>query len=70
MWQYLVFVGAAASLYGSWAYIRDTLAGKTQHHRVTWLLWGLLPLIAAFATLSKYSTLAVVPVLLPDLLHF
>jgi hypothetical protein len=62
MLQYLVFLGAAINLGGSFAYIRDTLRGDTQPNRVSWLLWSIAPLIAATAALSEGIGWAVLPV--------
>lgn len=62
MIQYLVLVGAAASLFGSFVYIRDTARGTTKPNRVTWLMWALAPLIATAAALSDGVRWAVVPV--------
>src|SRR5215475_4676262 len=62
MLHYLVLVGAAINAAGSSRYIRDTLRGTTQPNRVTYLMWGIAPLIATAAALSKGVTWAVVPV--------
>jgi hypothetical protein len=48
-----VFLGAALNLIGSTSYVIDTLKGKTQPNRITWLLWALAPLIAFFAELGQ-----------------
>jgi hypothetical protein len=48
-----VILGAALSLAGSAAYIRDTLRGTTHPNRVTWLLWGVAPMIAFAAELRE-----------------
>jgi len=60
--QYLVFAGAAAQLFGIISYAKETLKGNTKPNRVTWLLWSIAPLIAAFAALSDGIGLSVVPV--------
>ena len=62
MLQYLVLFGAAINAAGSLHYIRDTLRGRTKPNRVTYLMWGIAPLIATAAALSKGVTWAVVPV--------
>ena len=41
-----VILGAVIGLSGSAAYVRDTLRGVTQPHRITWLLWAAAPLLA------------------------
>lgn len=40
-----VYVGAAMYLIGLIPYLRDTLRGETAPHRVTWFLWGFIPLV-------------------------
>ena len=62
MHQYLVLAGAAASLTGWIAYVRDTLRGKTKPNRVTYFMWSFAPLIATAAALSKGVTWAALPV--------
>lgn len=62
MLQYLVFLGAAVNMYGAFAYIRDTVRGKTKPNRVTWLMWAVAPLIATVAALSNGVGWAVLPV--------
>lgn len=47
-----VFLGAIFNLTGSSSYAFDTLRGKTQPNRVTWLLWAVAPLIAFSAQIS------------------
>ncbi len=42
---WFVYVGAAISVFGLIPYIRDTLRGDTSPHRVTWFLWGFIPLV-------------------------
>jgi len=41
-----VIVGAAIASVGMLLYLRDTLRGDTQPNRVTFLLWGVAPLLA------------------------
>jgi len=60
--QYIVVIGAIVQFFGVYAYIRDTLLGKTKPNRVSWLLWAIAPLIATFAALSAGITWAVLPV--------
>lgn len=43
---HFVILGAACGLLGSAFYIRDTLRGLTHPNRVTWLLWGAVPMLA------------------------
>lgn len=41
-----VLLGTAIGTLGLLVYVRDTIRGHTQPNRVTWLLWGTIPLIA------------------------
>ncbi|MHB8466667.1 MAG: hypothetical protein ACYDH6_11015 [Acidimicrobiales bacterium] len=43
---HFVLVGAAVGVIGQGLYIRDTLRGTTKPNRVTYLLWGVAPLLA------------------------
>ena len=60
--QFLVLVGVAVQLIGITSYIKETIKGKTKPNRVTWLLWSIAPMIAAFAALSDGVKLSVLPV--------
>lgn len=60
--KYLVFVGMLISLIGIASYIKDMLKGKVKPNRITWMMWSIAPLIAAFAALSTGATLSVIPV--------
>ena len=62
MLLYLVFVGAAAQIFGDFYYIKNTLWGKTRPNRVTWFMWAAGPLVAAQAALSAGVGWATVPV--------
>src|SRR5215471_17568624 len=62
MLQYLVLFGAAINAAGSLHYIRDTVRGNTKPNRVTYLMWGIAPLIATAAAVFKGVTWAAVPV--------
>jgi hypothetical protein len=46
-------LGALLTVAGSASYARDTLHGRTQPNRVTWMLWTLAPLIAFAAELVQ-----------------
>lgn len=59
--HYLVLVGLLANLAGTYAYIRDTLYGRTRPNRVTYFLWSFAPFIAFVASLSAGVTWAAVP---------
>ena len=43
---HFVILGAAISLGGACVYAWDTLQGRTHPNRVTWLLWGVIPMVA------------------------
>lgn len=62
MFEYLVFVAAAATLVGASIYIRSMFKGQTNPNRVTWFMWSVAPFIATGAALSKHVGWAVVPV--------
>lgn len=51
--SWFIFVGGLISFFGGLSYLIDTLKGKTQPNRVTWVLWGIAPAIAFFAQMSK-----------------
>lgn len=53
--HFLVAISALISIFGSLAYIRDTLKGKTKPNRVTWSMWALAPLLATGAALSAQA---------------
>jgi hypothetical protein len=43
---HFVFLGAAIGIIGQALYVVDTVRGRTQPNRVTWLLWAVNPLLA------------------------
>lgn len=43
---HFVFLGAVIGIAGAVSYAMDTIRGKTQPNRVTWLLWAVAPLLA------------------------
>ena len=51
--HWLVVLSALINIGGSYAYIRDTISGKTRPNRVTWAMWALAPLIGTGAALSS-----------------
>lgn len=53
--HWLVILSVLISIAGAYAYIRDTLAGRTQPNRVSWFLWALAPLIGTGAALSAQA---------------
>lgn len=50
---HFVFLGALFGIYGTYAYLRDTLRGVTQPNRVTWLLWAIAPLLVFAVQISE-----------------
>ncbi len=50
--HWLVILSVLISTTGAFAYIRDTLAGKTKPNRVSWSMWALSPLISTAAALT------------------
>ena len=62
MVEYLVIVAAVGSVLGALAYIRSMFRGDTKPNRVSWLMWGIAPLIAFSAALSNGVGWAALPV--------
>ncbi len=50
---HFAILGALITVGGSASYARDTLRGRTQPNRVTWILWTVAPLIAFAAELVQ-----------------
>lgn len=48
-----VIIGVLLQFFGSFTYIIDTITGKVQPNRVSWLLWSIAPLIAFAAMLKQ-----------------
>ncbi len=67
MIENLIFAAVAVQLIGKASYIKDTLKGRTKPNRISWLLWSVAPLIAAFAAVSDGVGLAAVPVFVSGL---
>jgi hypothetical protein len=51
--QNWIFLGLVLQAYGAFVYLIDTVKGKVQPNRVTWLLWAIAPLIAFFAMIKQ-----------------
>jgi hypothetical protein len=51
---YVVYVAALVGAGGVTGYIRDTIRGNTVPHRVTWFLWGLIPLVTIVVQLRAH----------------
>lgn len=43
--EYFAIIGAIIASLGGFYYLYETIAGKSQPNRVTWLLWGIFPAI-------------------------
>jgi hypothetical protein len=62
MFEYLVFVAAAATLLSAFVYIRSMFRGGAKPNRITWLMWAVAPLIATAAAVSNGVGWSVLPV--------
>jgi len=51
--HWLVILSILIGFAGSYAYIRDTLKGKTKPNRVSWFIWALAPILGTFAAMSS-----------------
>jgi hypothetical protein len=49
----LVIVGVVVQIIGAWGYFVDTIRGKVQPNRVSWLLWTIAPLVAFAAEIQQ-----------------
>lgn len=47
--EYFAIIGAVIAAAGGFYYLYETIIGKAKPNRVTWLLWGLLPMITFVA---------------------
>lgn len=43
--EYYAIVGAIVGSLGGFYYLYETLVGRTQPNRITWLLWGIFPMV-------------------------
>lgn len=48
-----VFVGIAINAIGLSSYFLDSIKGKIQPNKVSWLLWSIAPLVAFFAQINQ-----------------
>ncbi len=51
---YAVYIAAVINAGGVTGYIRDTLRGNTFPHRITWFLWGFIPLVTVAVQLREH----------------
>ncbi len=47
--EYFAIIGAIIASLGGFYYLYETITGKSQPNRVTWILWGLFPMITFVA---------------------
>jgi hypothetical protein len=47
--EYFAVVGALIASIGGFYYLYETITGKSKPNRVTWLLWGIFPMITFIA---------------------
>lgn len=47
--EYFAVIGAIIASVGGFYYLYETLKGRTQPNRITWLLWGIFPMITFIA---------------------
>lgn len=64
----IVLLGSLVNVAGSAVYIVHTLRGRNKPNRMTFLMWGLVPLIGVAASLAQGVTWAVVPILFAALM--
>lgn len=43
--EYFAIVGALVASLGGFYYLYETITGKAQPNRITWLLWGIFPMV-------------------------
>jgi hypothetical protein len=60
--EYIVIAGGAVNVAGTSFRVWETLRGRNQPNRVTWILWSLAPLIATAAALSDGAGWGALPV--------
>ncbi len=51
--EYFAIVGAIVGSLGGFYYLYETIVGKTQPNRITWLLWGIFPMVIFVAQRAK-----------------
>jgi hypothetical protein len=61
--QWITIIGAAFGLSGSTKYVIDTIRGKAQPNRVSWLIWAMAPMIGVAAQIASGVTWVYLPVL-------
>ena len=51
--EYFAIIGAIIGSLGGFYYLYETVVGRTQPNRVTWLLWGVFPMVIFVAQRSQ-----------------
>lgn len=51
---YTVYVAAMINASGIIGYVRDTVRGNTFPHRITWFLWGFIPLVTVAVQVREH----------------
>lgn len=54
--EYFAIIGAIIGSLGGFYYLYETIVGKAQPNRVTWLLWGIFPMVIFVAQRAQGST--------------
>jgi hypothetical protein len=67
---YVLLLSGIIQLFGSLAYVRDTLTGESQPNRISFFFWSLAPGISTAAALSEGVKWAVLPVFLAGFFPF
>ena len=57
---WIIYIAVAMRLGGSLAYLRATLSGRAKPDPVSWLLWGIIPIIAFIAEVQAGVGLAAI----------
>ena len=51
---FTVYIAALIGVFGVLGYVRDTFRGNSFPHRITWFLWGLIPLVTLVVQLRAH----------------
>ena len=51
--EYFAIIGAIVGSVGGFYYLYETIVGKAQPNRITWLLWGIFPMVIFVAQRAK-----------------
>jgi hypothetical protein len=67
MLEYSVLLVLPIAVYGFGIYFIDTIIGRVEPNKVSWLMWSLSPLIAAFAAFSRGVVWPAIPIFVSGL---